>query len=120
MSLDKVYYDPKHAAGLDSVAKMVKAGKSSKRDVEEWMSVQKTYTLHEPVRKRFPRNPYTVANIDDIWEMNLADLSSHSKYNDKYKYLLIVINIFALCLEPTSKRRTVTSIAAALKIFITK
>jgi hypothetical protein len=28
------------------------------------------------VRKRFPRNPYAVTNIDDAWEMDLADLSS--------------------------------------------
>jgi len=40
------------------------------------------YTLHKPVRKRFPPNPYTVPNIDDIWEMDLADLSSLSRYND--------------------------------------
>jgi len=44
---------------------------------------QFTYTLHKPVRKRFPRNPYTVTNIDDIWEMELADLCSLSRYNDK-------------------------------------
>jgi len=51
--------------------------------------------LQKPVRNRFPRNPYTVTNIDDIWEMDLADLSSLSKYNDKYKYLLNVIDIFS-------------------------
>jgi len=32
------------------------------------------YILHNHVRKRFPRNPYTVTNIDDTWEMDLADL----------------------------------------------
>jgi hypothetical protein len=34
MSLCKVYYDPKHAAGLGSVAKLVKASKNKKSDVE--------------------------------------------------------------------------------------
>jgi len=48
---------------------------------------QNTYTWHKPVRKMFPRNPYTVRNIDDVWEMDLGDLSSLSKYNKKYKYL---------------------------------
>jgi hypothetical protein len=85
MSLGKVYYDPKHAASFGSVAKLVKAGKTKKRDVEVWLSGQNTYTLHKPVRKRFPQNPYTVTNIDDIWEMDLADLISLSKYKDKYK-----------------------------------
>ena len=76
MSLGKVYYDPKHAAGFGSVEKLVKAStrKHKKQDVEEWLAGQNTYTLHKPVRKRFPRIPYTVTNIDDMWEMDLADL----------------------------------------------
>ena len=32
--------------------------------------------LAKPVRKRFPRNPYTVTNTDDVWEIDLADQSS--------------------------------------------
>jgi len=40
MSLGKVYYDPKYAAGFGSVTKLVKAGKSNKRDIEEWLSGQ--------------------------------------------------------------------------------
>ena len=60
------------------------------------------YTLLKPVRKSFPRNPYTVTNIDDIWEMDLADVSSLEKYS-KYKYLLKVIDIFEVCLERAFK-----------------
>jgi hypothetical protein len=62
--------------------------------VGEWLAGQNTYTLHKPVRKRFPRNPYSVTNIDDVWEVDLPDLRSLSKYNDKHKYLLNVIDIF--------------------------
>jgi len=94
MSLGKAYYDPKHAAGFGSVAKLVKAGKT-KRDVEERLSGQDTYTLHKPVRKRFPRNPYIVTNIDVVWEIDLAYFSFLSKYDDKYKYFLNVIAIFS-------------------------
>jgi hypothetical protein len=78
-SLGQIYYDRKHTAGFSSVAKLVTAAKSNKRNVEEWLSGQDTYTLHKPVRKRFPRNQYTVTNIDDVWEMDLADLTTLSK-----------------------------------------
>ena len=94
MSQGKTYYDPKHTAGFSSTAMLVNAAKSNKRKVEEWLSGQDTYTLEKPVRKRFPRNPYTVTNIGDVWEIDFADLSSMSRYNDKYKYLLNVIDIF--------------------------
>jgi len=53
--------------------------------------------------ERFPRNPYTATNID-VWEMDLADLCSLSKY-DKYKYLFNIIDIFAVCLERASKTK---------------
>jgi len=89
MSLGKIYYDPKHAAGFSSAAKLVRAAKSNKRNVEKWLSGQDTYTLHKPVRKRFPRNLYIVTNIDDVWEIDLEDLGPLSRYNDKYKYLLM-------------------------------
>jgi hypothetical protein len=77
MSLSKIYHDPKHAPGLGSIAKLVKASKKKIRDVQEWLSGQDTYTLHKPVGKRFPRNPYNVTNID-VWETELANLSSLS------------------------------------------
>ena len=116
MSLGKVYYNTKHAAGFSSVAKLVKAGRSNKRYVEEWLSGQETYTLHKPVRKKFPRNPYKVTNIDDVWETDLADLSSLSKYKDRYKNLLNVIGIFLRYAWNVSlKDKTAALITAALK-----
>jgi len=80
---DKVHYNPKHPGGFGSVAKLVKASNNKKRCVEEWLSCQSKYTLHKPVRKNFPLNPYTVTNIDDVWDMDLADLRSLYKYNNK-------------------------------------
>jgi len=80
------------------------------------LSGQNAHTLHNPVRKMFPRNPYTVTNIDDVWEMDLADLSSLSKYNEKYKYLLNVIDIFSQYAWSVSRQeKTGASITTALK-----
>ena len=72
--------------------------------------------LRKPVRKRFPRKPYSVANIDDVWEMDLAVLISLAKYNDMYKYLLNVIHIFArYAWSVPLKDKTSTSIKSVLK-----
>jgi len=78
MSLFKNCIDSKHTARFSSVAKLVRADKSNKRNVEQLLSGQHTYTLHKPARKRFPRNTFTETNIADIWEMDLADFSSLS------------------------------------------
>ena len=115
MSLRNIFYDPKHPAEFGSAANLANASKTNRGIVNSWLSGQKTYTLHKPVRKRFPRNPYTVTNIDDVWEMDLADLSSLSKYNEKYRYLLNVIDIFSrYAWSVPLKDKTSTSIKAAL------
>jgi hypothetical protein len=44
MALGKIYYDPKHAAGFSSAAKLVSAAKRNKKNFEEWLSGQDTYT----------------------------------------------------------------------------
>jgi len=89
---------------------------NNKRDVEECLSSQNAYTLHKLVRKRFPRSPYTVTNIDVVWKMDLAYLSSLSKYNDKYKYVLNLIDIFSRhAWSVPLKDKPATSITAALK-----
>jgi len=48
--------------------------------------------------------------------MNLADSSSLSNYNNKYKYLLIVIDVFSrYAWSDPLKDKTATSISAGLK-----
>ena len=69
----KHFFDPKQPAGFGSVAKLAKVNKTNMDIVNDRLSGQNTYTLHKPVRKRFPRNPYTVTNIDDVSVMDLAD-----------------------------------------------
>jgi transposase InsO family protein len=53
------------------------------------------YTLHTAVRKRFPGNPYTVTNINDVWECDLVGVQGLRKYNDGVKYLLTVTDVFS-------------------------
>ena len=67
-----VYYDPQHEAAFGSHEKLKrvakKTGVAKPGEVKTWLEQQDAYTLHRPVRKRFPRNPYSVENIMDVWE----------------------------------------------------
>jgi transposase InsO family protein len=73
----------------------------------------------QPVHKRFLRNQYNITNIDDVWEMDLADLRSPWKYNDKYKYLLNAIDIFSrFAWKVPLKNKTASSTTAASKPLI--
>ena len=83
-------------SAFSTAGKLAAASKSkSRRSVEAWLLHQHAYTPHRPVRKRFPRNPYTVTNMTDFWECDLMDMQYLSKYNDNYKYLLSLIDAFS-------------------------
>ena len=90
--LQKIYFDPSHPAGFSTTGQLWKAAekKIPKMLVQQWLESQDAYTLHRPLRKRFDRNIYIVNYIDDVWQSDLCDLQSLSKFNDNYKYLFIL------------------------------
>ena len=63
--------------------------------IKSWLETQDAYTLHKPLRRRFPRNLYKVNNVLEAWECDLDDVQALSKFNDNYKYLLTAIDVFS-------------------------
>jgi len=62
-----------------------------------------------------------VTNIDDVYEMGLAVLSSLSKYKDNYKYFLNVIELFSgYAWSVPPKDKTGTSITSVLVYLLRK
>ena len=74
--------------------------------------------MHKPLRHRYHRNPYIVYNILDVWECDLINVPSLSKFNDNNKYLLTVIDIFSKFLHiiPLKSKMTPTVTSAYLPI----
>ena len=93
----------------------------SRRSVDAWLLRQDAYRKHRATRKRFPRNPYTVTNMMDAWECDLMDMRSLNKYNDKYKYLLSVIDVFSKYLHIVPLRgKTGTAVTSAFRSIIAR
>jgi len=85
-------------------------------ELREWLEAQDAYNLYRPVRKRFPRNPYTVYNIMDVWGCDLVDEQGLGKYNDGINYLLCVIDVFSKYLHVVPlKSKTGPSVTAAFQ-----
>ena len=94
----RLYYDPSRPSAFSSLKKLQTAAKEigkKRGDIKAWLEKQDAYTLHRPLRKRFPRNPYTVNNIMGVWECDLIDVQALRKFNDGYKYLLTAIDVFS-------------------------
>jgi len=97
-------------------SKRTKLKQKRPSQIKAWLETQDTYTLHRPLRKRFPRNPYTVNNIDVVWEIDILNLTSLKKYNNNYRYLLQVIDAFSKYLHGVPLRtKTGKEVAVALE-----
>ena len=84
-------------AGREILYKAAKLKNESitRKDVNNWLSSQLTYTLHKPVNQRFKTRAVVVYDIDEQWQMDLVDLSKLSRYNAGYKYLLVCIDVLS-------------------------
>lgn len=88
----KAYYDPANPGSYGGVETLWREVGGKKKDVEEWLKTQDTYTLHRPAKKRYKHNKIQVAGIDDQFEADLVDLQGIAKSNSNYKHLLTVID----------------------------
>ena len=71
------------------------------------------------MRKRFARNPYTVSNVMDVWECELLDVQTYTKYNDNYRYILSVTDVFSKYVHLiTLKTKSGPSLASAFRSII--
>ena len=51
--------------------------------------------LHKPVKRKFERRRVLVNGIDKIWAADLADMKAFSNFNQGFKFLLPLIDIFS-------------------------
>lgn len=93
--LSDVYYDIKHPAGYASITKLAKATSISEKVVKKWLKAQPAYTLHRQARKKYPTRHYVVHDIDEQWQADLAEVGLIANYNEGYRYILTVIDIFS-------------------------
>lgn len=97
--MQTVYYDPKHIASFGGKKKMADIFKSSQ--VDEWLPTQLTYSLHKPIRKRFPTRRYRVAGLNDTWQMDMLEMIPYARINQGYRYILVCIDIFSRYVRAT-------------------
>lgn len=121
LDLSEIYYDVSNPAGYSSVDKLTKAtkGRMNRKQVQKWLTSQETYTLHKPVNRKFPRNKYILSNFNELWQADLSDMRAYSQYNDDFKYILCVIDVFSkyAFARPIKKKNSHTIIQAFDSIF---
>ena len=92
-SMKEVYYDPSQIEAFGGKPWLQK--RFTRKQVDEWLPSQLTYSLHKPIRKKFPTRAYRTAGIDDTWQMDLMEMIPYAKINKGYKYILVCIDVFS-------------------------
>ncbi len=88
---------PSYLAGISAVYREAKKrySKLTFQNVKDFLSRQNAYTLHKPIRKRFPRNRVVGAGIDTDWQSDLIDVLPLKRYNEGYSYIVVMIDVFS-------------------------
>jgi len=122
--LHDIWNDVKHPAsysGPDKLYRIVKKEdtfKIGRTRIKQWLQNQDAYGLSRNIVRKFPRNRYVVNTLDSLWEIDLADLSNIMSYNDNFKYLLFVIDVFSrfLWIQPLMDKSTKIVISALMVV----
>jgi len=86
--------DPGSFAGLNSVKRHQQI-KSDWRNVKNNLLELPAYSLHHPRWRNFKRRQIHVPYINAQWGADLADIQKLSRYNNKKRYILCVIDMFS-------------------------
>jgi hypothetical protein len=98
--LQSTYFNIKNKSSFSGVQKLFEEVHSkypqiTKKIVEKWLRKQKSYALHRPIIRKFQRNPIVVSKIDEQWQIDLADISNLSRFNNNIKYLLFCVDVLS-------------------------
>ena len=67
----------------------------SKDGVRRVLQGEPSYTLHRPVRRKFPRRKTIVSGPFDQCQCDLVDVSAYKKENDGVRFLLCAVDVFS-------------------------
>ena len=119
MTYEKQYYDLSHEAGYAGARNHVRVNTKKPNEnakIYAWLSNQDAYTLHHPIKRKFPRLRYNVTNVDDLWKCDLLQLTSIKDYNDGFCYILVVVDVLSkyAWIEPL-RDKTASNVASAFE-----
>jgi len=64
-------------------------------EVRKFFAGRDAYTMHKPRKIRFLRRRTFSKGIEDLYQIDLADVSNLSSFNDGMRYLLTCIDVFS-------------------------
>jgi len=93
--MKRIWENPEDPVGYTGVSKLAKRVKASQKQTSKWLRNQMSYSLHKPMRRRFPTRKYKTSGINHLWQADLMEMIPYASINDGYKYILTCIDVFS-------------------------
>ena len=112
------YHDVHTQASLGGVNRFAKAHKLPLKKAQRVLEQDLAYTLHKPLRRRFPTLPVIVGGLDDQWVIDLVEVQPLAKYNRGVRYLMTVVDVLSkyVWVQPLKAKTGVAVVKAFDKI----
>lgn len=86
------YYDIRKTSSFGGVTKL---GIKNRKKAEQFLSSQRTYTLHRRRINKFQTKPVIVSGPFIQYQSDIIDLKKYSKFNNGFRYILNIIDVFS-------------------------
>lgn len=118
-TLEKLYTAGPAAFG--GVDRLTAHSRIKKSKVENFLQGNDSYTKYRPLRQKFPRLKVIAFDINEIWSIDLADVSKLKDYNKKTQFLLVAVDVLSryLRVEPLKNKTAQTTATAFQKMLKT-
>ena len=122
--LNTIYFDPGQPGAFAGPYKLYQILKqigkpTSYTNVKKWLQTQDAFTLLQPAKYRMKRKAIITKGIDDLWDVDLADVSNLTQHNKDIHFLLVVIDVFSkhLWVEPLPNKTHASVLKGFQNIF---
>lgn len=115
--MEEVYTNPSHPAAFGGTDRLYSAVKKkySKKQVIKYLAKQKTYRKFKKPPK-IERARIFTASIGQVYQLDIADMHRHTRYNKGRRYILVLIDCFNRKLYARAlKQKSANQTADALK-----
>ena len=94
MSVVEKYTTIKNPGAYSGISGFKKNNKFSDEEIKKDLLGEDAYTLHVPVIKKFEREKFMVFNIDNTWQIDLADVSylKNKSLGQNYGFLFCAVD----------------------------
>lgn len=99
--LKNIYYSPSHPAsfqGIDKIYDIVKEEKLyhiSRKQVEQWLHDQHSFSINKPVLRKFKRSRVLVSGQYDQFDVDLIVVPKYAYANNGVQYILVAVDVLS-------------------------